>query len=190
MSPTPGEVTRLLMAMQDGQRDAEAQLLTLVYDELRRLAASYLRRERPDHTLQATALVHEAYLRLAGQDVTWQNRSHFFGVAAQVMRRVLVDHARAHCADKRGGGGVKLSLEDVALMSDAETREMVDLDGALTRLEAIDPRQVRVIELRFFAGLSIDETAQVLNCASRTVTRDWRMAQAWLRRELGAAASA
>ena len=190
MSPTPGEVTRLLVAMQEGQPDAEARLLPLVYDELRRLAASYLRRERPDHTLQATALVHEAYIRLAGQQGTWQNRSHFFGIAAQLMRRVLVDHARAHCAEKRGSGGIKVPLDEALLLSSAESRELLDLDEALSRLAQIDPRQARVIELRFFAGLSLEETAHVLNCATRTVTRDWRMAQAWLRRELGAARSA
>lgn len=190
MSATPGEVTRLLIAMQDGQGDAEARLLTLVYDELRRLAASYMRRERPDHTLQATALVHEAYLKLTEQNANWQNRAHFFGVAAQVMRRILVDYARTHKAEKRGGGHVKLSLNEALLLSSAKSHELIDLDEALSRLAAVDPRQARVIELRFFAGLSVEETAEVLGRTTRTVNRDWRMAQAWLRRELGVPESA
>lgn len=189
MGDHPGEVTRLLIAMQAGEPGAEARLLPLVYDELRRLAASYMRREKPNHTLQATALVHEAYLKLADQKATWQNRAQFFAVAAQAMRRILVDHARAVQADKRGSGGVKLSLDDALELSAAESREMIDLDRALSRLAERDARQSRVIELRFFAGLSIEETAEVLDCAPKTVTRDWRMAQAWLRRELGMAAS-
>jgi RNA polymerase sigma-70 factor (ECF subfamily) len=186
MSASPGEVTRLLIAMQDGQRDAESRLLTLVYDELRRLAAGYLRHERPDHTLQATALVHEAYLKLAGQNATWQNRGHFFGVAAQAMRRVLVDHARAFCAGKRGSGQAKISLDEALVFSAVQSRELLDLDEALTRLAEFDARLARVVELRFFAGLSVEETAEALGCATRTVNRDWRTAQAWLRRELGA----
>ncbi|HEV3198914.1 MAG TPA: sigma-70 family RNA polymerase sigma factor [Bryobacteraceae bacterium] len=186
MSASPGEVTRLLIAMQDGQRDAEPRLLTLVYDELRKLAASYLRRERPDHTLQATALVHEAYLRLADQHATWQNRAHFFGVAAQVMRRILVDHARACHAGKRGSGQAKISLDEALVLSHAESQELLDLDEALSRLAEFDGRLARVVELRFFAGLSVQETAEVVGCATRTVNRDWRTAQAWLRRELGA----
>jgi RNA polymerase sigma factor (TIGR02999 family) len=190
MSPDPGEVTRLLIDLQEGKPEAENLLLPMVYDELRRLARSYLRRERPDHTLQATALVHEAYIKLAGQKGTWQNRSHFFGVAAQVMRRILVDYARSHGAAKRGSGGVKVQLDEALPISAAQSRELLDVDAALTRLEAVDPRQARVVELRFYAGLSIEETAEVLSCATRTVTRDWRMAQAWLRRELNSAGSA
>jgi RNA polymerase sigma-70 factor (ECF subfamily) len=184
MSGSPGEVTLLLDAMRHGQRDAESQLLTIVYDELRRLAARYLRRERPDHTLQATALVHEAYLKLAGREASWQNRAHFFGVAAQVMRHILVDHARVHRAEKRGSGNGKVSLDDVVLVSSAKSREILDLDEALTRLAQVDPRQARVVELRFFAGMSVEETAEVLGFTTRTVNRDWRMAQAWLQREL------
>jgi RNA polymerase sigma-70 factor, ECF subfamily len=187
MSPPPGEVTRLLNAMQGGQRDAEASLMDLVYNELRRLASSYLRRERPDHTLQATALVHEAYLKLTDQNATWQNRAHFFGVAAQVMRRILVDHARAFQAEKRGGGQAKISLDEALLLSSAESRELLDLNDALTELAAFDPRLARVVELRFFAGLTVQEAAEVLDCATRTVNRDWRTAQAWLRRRLSRA---
>jgi RNA polymerase sigma-70 factor (ECF subfamily) len=187
MTPNAGEVTQLLMAMQEGQPEAEGRLIPLVYDELRRLAASYLRRERPDHTLQATALVHEAYIKLADQKGSWQNRSHFFAVAAQVMRRILVDHARAHCAQKRGSGGIKVELDEAVLVSSAQSRELLDIDEALTRLAQIDPRQARVVELRFFAGLSVEETAHVMDLSTRTVLRDWRMAQAWLRRELSAA---
>lgn len=190
MSSDRGEVTRLLIAMQEGQADAEGRLLPLVYDELRRLAASYLRRERRDHTLQATALVHEAYIRLSDQKGSFQNRSHFFGVAAQAMRRILVDHARAHCAEKRGSGGIKLPLDEAVPVSSAQSRDLLDVDEALSRLSQQDPRQARVVELRFYAGLSIEEAAVVLNCSTKTVNRDWRMAQAWLRRELGAAASA
>lgn len=184
MSASPGEVTRLLIAMQDGQPDAEARLLTLVYDELRRLAAGYMRRERPDHTLQATALVHEAYLKLAGQTVTWQSRAHFFGVAAQIMRRILVDHARACHAEKRGSGQAKVSLDNALLLSTAESGELLDLDNALTRLAEIDAHLARVVELRYFAGMSVSETAEVMGCSTRTVNRDWRAAQAWLRREM------
>ena len=185
MSVPAGDVTQLLGQARAGNRDAESQLLGLVYDELRRLAAGYLRRERPNHTLQATALVHEAYLRLAGQKNTLQNRGHFFGVAAQLMRRILVDHARAHQAGKRGGGKAQVSLEEAAPISAAESRELLDVDEALTRLAELDPRQGRVVELRYFGGLSVEETAEALGCTARTVNRDWRMAQAWLRNELG-----
>ena len=158
--------------------------MTLVYKELRRLASGYMRKERPDHTLSATALVHEAYLKLAGEDVAWQNRAHFFGTAAQAMRRILVDHARAHRAEKRGGPHARLSLDEALLLSSAESAEMIDLDEALTELAQMDPRLARVVELRFFAGLSVEQTAKVLDCATRTVNRDWRTAQAWLVRKL------
>ena len=184
MSPTPGEVTRLLIAIQDGYVEAEAQLMTLVYEELLRLAGSYMRNERRDHTLSATALVHEAYLKLADQDVAWQNRAHFFGTAAQAMRRILVDHARGHRAEKRGGHNAKVSLDEALLLSSAESHDLIDLDEALTELAQMDPRLARVVELRFFAGLSVERTAKVLDCATRTVNRDWRTAQAWLVRKL------
>jgi len=189
MSASHGEVTRLLVAMREGQREAEPRLLSLVYDELRRLATGYLRRERRNHTLQATALVHEAYLRMAGQKASWQNRAHFFGIAAQVMRRILVDHARAHRAEKRGSGQAMVSLDEALLVS-ADSSQLIDLDEALTRLAEIDPRQARVVELRFFVGMSIEEAAEVLGCGVRTVNRDWRMAQAWLRRALSPAEEA
>jgi RNA polymerase sigma-70 factor (ECF subfamily) len=186
MSSERGEVTALLDALRGGQQDAEARLLTLVYAELKRLALSYLRKERPDHTLQATDLVHEAYLRMVEGESRLQNRAHFFGVAAQAMRRVLIDHARAHRAQKRGDGRTRVSFDEALLLSAAESDGLVELDEALKQLSLIDPRQGRIVELRFFAGLSIDETAEALDCAPRTVNREWRMAQAWLRRELAA----
>jgi RNA polymerase sigma factor (TIGR02999 family) len=160
-------------------------LLALIYDELRRLAGSYRRRGPPNHTLQATALVHEAYLRLAGPKTPLQNRAHFFGVAAQLMRRILVDYACAHHSGKRGSGHTPAPLEEPGPLSAADSREVLDVDAALTRLAELDPRQSRVVELRYFGGLSVEETADVLGCPARTVNRDWRMAQAWLRNELG-----
>jgi RNA polymerase sigma factor (TIGR02999 family) len=179
-----GEVTILLDALRGGDRGVESRLLTLVYGELKRLAGSYLRHERPDHTLQATDLVHEAYLRMAGADATWQNRAHFFGAAAQVMRRILVDHARARGAQKRGDGRRKVSLDEALLLAAAESEHLIELDAALERLAALDPQQARIVELRFFAGLSIDEAAEVLGRSARTVNREWRIAKAWLQREL------
>lgn len=184
MSRERGEVTELLDALRHGQRDAEERLIVLVYDELRRVASRYLRRERPDHTMQATDLVHEAYLRMAGEHTPWQNRAHFFGAAAQVMRRILVDHARAHNAQKRGDGQPKVALDEELCLSAAESKHLLDIDEALTRLAALDARQARIVELRFFAGLSIEEAAEALACAPRTVNREWRIAQAWLQREL------
>lgn len=186
MSSERGEVTALLDALRGGEQDAEARLLTLVYAELKRLASGYLRKERPDHTLQATDLVHEAYLRMVEAEARLQNRAHFFGVAAQAMRRVLIDHARAHRSQKRGDGRIKVSFDEALLLSAAESDELVELDEALKKLSLIDPRQGRIVELRFFAGLSIDETAAALDCAPRTINREWRMAQAWLKRELAA----
>lgn len=180
-----GEVTRLLLAMRNGEPDAETKLIPLVYDKLRRLAASYLRRERRDHTLQATALVHEAYLRLVDQHAPWQSRAHFFGVAAHLMRRVLVDYARAHNAEMRGGGCEKISLDEGLRLSAAESPQFLDLDAALARFEAHDGRRARVVELLFFGGLTVAETADVLGLARRTVDRDWAVARAWLQRELG-----
>jgi RNA polymerase sigma factor (TIGR02999 family) len=182
MSSTP-DVTQLLLKWGNGDREALENLLPLVYRELHQLASRYLRRERSDHTLQATALVHEAYLKLIDQrEVRWQNRAHFFGVAAQAMRRILVDHARGHMAAKRGSGGVKLSLEDneAAIVSAEKAEEMVALDEALTRLAEIDPQKSRIVELRFFGGLSIEETAEVLGIGTATVIRQWRVARAWL----------
>jgi RNA polymerase sigma-70 factor, ECF subfamily len=175
------DVTRLLVRLTDGDRAALDDLLPLVYGELRRLAASYLRRERADHTLQPTALVHESYLRLVDQtQVRWQNRAHFFGVAAQMMRRILVDHARERVAEKRGGGAERLSLDENIAVSGERARELVALDEALARLAEIDPEKSRVVELRFFGGLSVEETAEVLGVSAPTVKRHWRMAKAWL----------
>jgi RNA polymerase sigma factor (TIGR02999 family) len=184
-SPKP-DVTQLLKQWSGGDREALEHLLPLVYRELHLLAERYLRRERSDHTLQATALVHEAYLKLIDQrEVRWQNRAHFFGVAAQAMRRILVDHARGHMAAKRGSGGVKLSLDDennppVAVVSSEKAEEMVALDDALNRLAEKDEQQARIVELRFFGGLSIEETAEVLGIGTATVIRKWRVARAFL----------
>jgi len=181
------DVTRLLLDWsQEGNRTALDALTPLVYDELRRLAGAYLRRERHDHTLQSTALVHEAYLKLIDQrNVQWQNRAHFFGVAAQMIRRILVDHARGHQAAKRGSGAAQLSLDE-ALGVPGQQRDvnLVALDDALGELEKLDPQQSRVIELRYFAGLSIEETAEVMSISPATVKREWSTARAWLFREL------
>jgi RNA polymerase sigma factor (TIGR02999 family) len=176
----------MLADWSNGDQKALDQLMPLVYDELRRLAASYLRRERPDHTLQPTALVHEAYFRMVDQkDVDWQNRAHFFGIAAQMMRRILVDHARSHLYAKRGGGAKKLSLDEAIQLPEQEPDvDLATLDEALTKLEALDPRQSRIIELRYFGGLSIEATAEVLKISPATVKREWNTARAWLHREM------
>jgi RNA polymerase sigma factor (TIGR02999 family) len=178
--PEPNEITKLLVASREGDEEALNKLLPLVYQELRRLAGHYLRRERPDHTLQPTALVHETYLRLIDQNVSWQNRAHFFGVAAQMMRRILVDHARSRLAAKRGSGGVKISLDDALNLSDERAGDFVALDEALERLAEFDPQKSKIVELRFFGGLSVEETAEVLGIGTATVTRQWKMAKAWL----------
>jgi RNA polymerase sigma-70 factor, ECF subfamily len=186
--PAPFEITRLLQKWSDGDRAALDQLMPIVYDELRTQAARYLRRERPDHTLQTTALVHEAYLRLVGQnEVHWNNRAHFFGIAATLMRRILVDHARAQQAARRGGSAIKLTL-DAALdvPTDEPVADLLEIDKVLTKLETLDERQSRIVELRFFAGMSIEDTASVLRVAPATVKRDWQVAKAWIRRELHA----
>jgi RNA polymerase sigma factor (TIGR02999 family) len=182
----PEDITQILQEVSGGNREAPARLMPLVYDELRRLADHYLRRERPDHTLQPTALVHEAYLRLIDQTrVDWQNRAHFFGVAAQLMRRILVDHARRHQAEKRGGFGQKLPLDEAVDYSQTRDVDLVKLDDALTALAKFDARQSRIVELRFFGGLTIEETAEALAVSPATVKVDWNMAKAWLRREIG-----
>jgi RNA polymerase sigma factor (TIGR02999 family) len=182
------DITRLLQEWQDGNRDALERLLPLVYDELHLLATRYLARENGAHTLQPTALVNEAYLKLIGQRaVDWQNRSHFFGIAAQLMRRILVDHARRAGRSKRGGDMPKVSLDDAAPAVAGASADAVDafeLDRALVRLEALDPQQGRIVELRFFGGLTIQETAEVMQLSSGTVKRDWAVARAWLYREL------
>jgi RNA polymerase sigma-70 factor, ECF subfamily len=180
--PSQLEVTRLLVRLTDGDRGVLDELLPLIYGELRRLAAGYLRRERVGHTLQPTALVHEAYLRLVDQtQVRWQNRAHFLGVAAQMMRRILVDHARAREAGKRGGEFQKLSLdENVDASGGGRDLDLVALDDALERLAELDPQKSKIVELRFFGGLSVEETAEVLGVSAPTVKRQWRMAKAWL----------
>lgn len=181
---TTHEVTRLLLALQDGQDGAADQLVPLVYAELHDLAVHYMRSERGEHTLQPTALVHEAYLRLVDQrNVSWQNRSHFFGIAAQAMRRILVDHARRRRAAKREGGE-RITLEELAVESPARSVDLIALDDALVRLAALDPRQARVVELRFFAGLDIEQTAESLGISPATVKRDWTFARAFLQREM------
>ena len=174
-------VTRLLIRLTEGDNAALDALLPAVYDELRRLAANYLRRERVGHTLQPTALVHEAYLRLVDQTrVEWQNRAHFFGVAAQMMRRILVDHARGQQAEKRGGDVQKISLDENIDVSALRASELVALDEALERLAELDPQKSRLVELRFFGGLSVEETAEVMGVSAPTVKRHWRLAKAWL----------
>ncbi|HZH91056.1 MAG TPA: sigma-70 family RNA polymerase sigma factor [Pyrinomonadaceae bacterium] len=181
ITPSPQDVTRLLIQLTDGNKNVLDDLLPLVYGELRSLAANYLRRERSAHTLQPTALVHEAYLRLVDQNqVKWQNRAHFFGVAAQMMRRILVDHARGHNAGKRGGEVHKLSLDENMDVTDERATDLIALDDALTALAALDEQKGRIVELRFFGGLSVEETAEVLGVSAPTVKRQWRMAKAWL----------
>lgn len=180
------EITALLVQWSRGDREALERLLPMIYDECRRIASRQLRHEHRDHTLDPTALVHEAYLRLVDQrNATWENRAQFFGVVAQVMRRILVDYARARHAKKRGGSAVLVSLDAAASeSSDPQVADIVAIDDALSRLAARDPDQVRIIELRFFAGLSVEETAHVLARSPRTVKREWRLAKAWLYQEL------
>ena len=183
--PPPSRITQLLVRWREGDRRALDDLLPLVYNELHRLAAQYMRGERPDHTLQTSALVNEAYLRLAGyEDIQWQNRAHFFAIAAQAMRRILVDHARRRDNQKRGGGAQTVELDEALIVSDERTAEVVALDDALKSLDQIDPRKSQLVELRFFGGLSIEETAEVLQVSPGTVMRDWTLAKAWLRREI------
>jgi RNA polymerase sigma factor (TIGR02999 family) len=185
MTVAPPTITQLLVNWSEGDREALDQILPLVYDELRRLARSYLRRERPDHTLQATALVHEAYIRLIDQhSVTWQNRAHFFGIASQMMRRILVNHALSRAAAKRGGLAQKLSLDEAAGQGAQSEVDLIALDRALKELEALDTRQSKIVELRYFAGLSIEETAEVLGLSPATVKREWATARLWLRRQI------
>jgi RNA polymerase sigma factor (TIGR02999 family) len=176
------DITQMLIELTDGNSEVVNQILPHIYDELRRLAGSYLRRERTDHTLQPTALVHEAYMKLIDQkQVRWQNRAHFFGIAAQVMRRILMDHARKHKADKRGGEADKLPLEEgILVVSQGKSAELVALDDALNELAEIDPQKAKIVELRYFGGLSIEETAEVMGVSVPTINRQWRMAKAWL----------
>ena len=182
---SPKEITQLLVAWSDGDEAALAELTPLVYEELHRLAHHYMRQERAGHTLQTTALVNEAYVRLIEwKQVRWQNRAHFFAVSAQLMRRILVDFARTRGYQKRGGGAATVQLDDAVLVSDEKGTDLVALDEALVALAEIDVRQSKVVELRFFGGLSIDETAEVLKVSEGTVRRDWSIASAWLHREL------
>ena len=183
----PGEVTQLLRQLSEGNQQSLPHLMPMVYDDLRRVAGAFMRRERAGHTLQVTALVHEAYLRLVDQRVVnWQNRAHFFAIAAQAMRRILVEHARAKGAEKRGGEYEKVSLDDISVsLTPRHSELLLSLDEALSRLEQVSPRQCRIIEYRFFAGMTEDKTAAVLDISARTVKRDWRVARAWLNRELG-----
>ena len=184
---SPNEITQLLVAWGDGDQAALNELTPLVHEELRRLAHRYMGGERPGHTLQTTALVNEAYIRLIDwKNVRWQSRAHFFGVSAQLMRRILVDFARSRGYQKRGGGALAVSLDEAAFVSDDKGADLVALDEALKSLAKLDARQSKVVELRFFGGLSVDETAEVLKVSSGTVRRDWSLARAWLHRELAA----
>jgi RNA polymerase sigma-70 factor, ECF subfamily len=182
---SPKEITRLLVAWGDGDESALEDLTPLVYEELHRLAHHYMSRERAGHTLQTSALVNEAYVRLIDwKNVRWQNRAHFFGVSAQLMRRILVDFARSRQYQKRGGGERVVALDEAALMSDEKTADLVALDEALTALAELDERQSKVVELRFFGGLNVEETAEFLKVSPATVRRDWSIARAWLHREM------
>lgn len=185
MAAEAGEVTRLLLELKQGNKEAEGKLIPLVYNELRRIAGTYMRREAPGHSLQPTALVHEAYLRLTDlKKIDWQSRSHFFAVSATIMRRIVVDHARASRARKRGDGWDAVSLNDAILPSPERAPEILALDEALNRLAELDQRQSKIVELRFFAGMSEEEIGSVLGISARTVKRDWRIAKAWLFKEL------
>jgi RNA polymerase sigma-70 factor (ECF subfamily) len=187
MATSRHEVTELLRQWRSGDKEALSKLTPLVYDELHRLAHRYIRRERPGHTLQTTALLNEAYVRLVEQnDVEWQNRSHFFGVAAQLMRHILVDYARQHLAAKRGGEFKKLALDEGVIVSRERAAELVALDEAMQALSEIYPRRSKVVELRYFGGMNNKEASELLNVSETTIERDWRFAKAWLYRELQA----
>jgi RNA polymerase sigma factor (TIGR02999 family) len=188
MSPQPGEITELLVSWSSGDDQALEKLIPLVYLELRKFARRYMGRESPDHTLQTSALINEAYLKLVDQrSLDWQNRAHFFAVAAKVMRNILIDHARGRRSTKRGAGAMKVTLNEVVKLTDERATELVALDDALKTLAEFDARQSQIVELRFFGGLSIDETAEVMKISPATVTREWRAARAWLRKQMSAA---
>jgi RNA polymerase sigma factor (TIGR02999 family) len=191
-APAPGDVTSLLLDWNRGRAEALEELMPVVYEELRRLAKAHLGRERRDHTLQPTDLVHEAYLKLVDQrHVDWKNRAHFFAVAARLMRRVLVDHARARLAQKRGGGATRVAFDEtISLGTDASDVMLLALDDALTELGTLDVRQARTVELRYFAGLTVDEAAEALGVSGMTVKRDWTVARAWLKLRLEGPATA
>ena len=185
MPTAPGQVSSLLNDLQKGDPAAASRLLPLVYNELRRLAAHYMRGEKPGQTIQATELVHEAYLRLVGQErIGWQGRSHFFAIAATSMRRILVDRARRKIAEKHGGGAEKIQLEEALVFSPQKSKDLVALDNALKRLEEMSPRQGRIVELRFFGGLEMEEIARIEGVSVRTVKQDWSLARAWLHHEI------
>jgi len=185
MTPSPGEVTQLLVDWGNGDKAALDRLTPLVHEELHRLAHRHMRLERPNHTLQTTALVNEAYVRLVDQrNLHWKNRAHFFSIASRLMRRILVDLARAHDVAKRGGGAPQVSLDEAAIVSQERAAELVALDEALTRLAKMDERKSKVVELRFFGGMSVEETAEALGVSPITIKRDWSTAKAWLYREI------
>lgn len=186
MEPSSIDITLLLKRYGNGDADALTELIAQVYDELHRLASCYLRGERVDHTLQTTALVHEAYFRLVDQkQVEWNNRNHFFGVAAQMMRRILVDHARKHHAFKRGSSWTRVSLDQAEDLFREQPQQLIALDDLLTRLASLDPEASRIVDLRFFAGLSLEETAEVMGLSIAKVRREWSVAKAWFTREMG-----
>jgi|ERR1051326_307003 RNA polymerase sigma factor (TIGR02999 family) len=190
MAQDAHEVTQLLIQWSNGDRAALDKLMPLIYEELRRLARHYMRRERSGHTLQTTALVNEAYLRLINRKhVHWQNRAHFFAIAAQLMRSILVDHARSHAYAKRGGGAHKIALDEVMVISQQRAAEVVALDEALKQMAEIDPQQARIVELRFFGGLTIEEAAEVMGLSPATIKREWATAKAWLYHELSQSSS-
>jgi len=189
-SHPPHEITQLLAEWSDGNQSALDELYPLVYDELHKLARRYMSRERKGHTLQTTALINEAYVRLVDQrNVHWTNRSHFFAISAQIMRRILIDHARRHAYAKRGGGARQVSLEEAAIVASNTGSELIRLDEALKSLAERDPRRSRVVELRYFGGLNNEEIAGILHVSENTVTRDWNMARAWLYHQLTGSAS-
>jgi len=186
--PSPDEVTRLLRRLAQGDAAAEQSLFALIYDQLRRLARSFLRRERPGHSLQATALVNEAYLRMMGNyKIDWQSRAQFFGMAASIMRRILIDHARNRRAEKRGGGNPPVTFDEGLMATEDNLDTLVDIDDALNRLAEQDPRQAKIVEMRFFGGLTEEEIALLLGLSERTIKREWVVAKAWLSAELGGA---
>ena len=184
MNPSSTDLTPLLHKVAKGDQDALAQLMPLVYGQLRRLAAHCMLSERADHTLQPTALVHEAYLVLVKQRVDWQNKAHFFAIAAQLMRRILLDHARSRLRKKRGGSQIKITLDEVCVFSENKAEELIAINESLTRLAELDPRQSRVVEMRYFGGLEMKEIAEVLGVSTKTVMRDWQVAKMWLRADL------
>jgi RNA polymerase sigma-70 factor (ECF subfamily) len=185
MTPTPGSITRLLVKWRAGDKTALDRLVPLVYREMRRLAGYYMRRQRADHSLQTSALINEAYLRLIDhKNMRWENRAHFYAVAAQAMRRILVDHARSRGYQKRGGGAIKVSFDEAVVGAEERAEELIALDDALKDLAVMDPRKSQIVELRYFGGLSVDETAEVIGVSPVTVMREWRSAKGWLLRAI------